>query len=144
MALTTNEADHPDVLLAPANRTMSHTIVDVNPRPGQDRPVLLTGAAAVFASLRNLFMCPEGGRSRIFQEDYYSGIYFLLQEPFDGITAQKLSAAVYDAIRIWEPRVTVNASDVIVVPDAPSQSYMVTVHIRMGGSTYSNTYSLSP
>lgn len=142
MSITNNELSHPEVLLPPSNRVSSHAYVDVNPRTGFGAPVLLAGAAAVFASIRNLFMCPQGGRARIFQEDYFSGVYNLLQEPFDSITAQQLSVAIYDALRLWEPRITIYSSDVYVRTISASLTYAATITIRMNGRPYTETFNL--
>lgn len=142
MALTSNEADHPQVLIARNARASVATYVDVNPNVGPGVPILLTNAAAVFASIRNLFLCPAGGRGRIFQEDYWSGVYSLLQEPFDGITANALSIAIFQALRVWEKRVTVRSSDVGVVAVPSLPGYQVTLTITVNGKAETQTFNL--
>lgn len=115
-------------ILNPGLNTSSATYVDVNPAfdPHTSPAILLTDTyAVVHGSLANLFACPKGGRSRIFQEDYWSGLYYLLQEPFDGQTANLISLATKQAISSWEPRIG-NVS-VTVTPDISIPGYVIAV-----------------
>ena len=135
MSISDNAMSIPAALLNTNQLKQNAIYADVNPLPGPGFPEILYNAAAVFASIRNLFLCPQGGRSRIFQEDYFSGLYDLLYEPFDGVTAQQISVALYQALRKWEPRITINPSDIAVVPDAGTQSYLVAMQITVGGQS---------
>ena len=133
MSVTDNSLSIPASLLN-VNQIRSNAIyADVSPVPVPGQSEILYNAAAVFASIRNLFLCPKGGRSRIFQEDYFSGLYDLLQEPFDPVTAQQLSVALYQALRKWEPRVTVNPGDLNIQADSTLPGYRVSLVITVNG-----------
>ena len=122
------------------------TYIDINPTfDPHTSPslILLDTYAIVHGSLSNLFSCAQGGRSRIFQEDYWSGIYQLLQEPFDAQTANLISMASLTAVRNWEPRIT-NVS-IHVVADTSVPGYIVTVRGELIASAlqqFSSSYSL--
>jgi phage baseplate assembly protein W len=137
----------PSDVLHPGLDTGQATYVDVNPTydPQTSPAILLTDTyAIVYGSLANLFACPQGGRSRIFQEDYWSGLYQLLQEPFDGQTANLLSLACKQAIDAWEPRI-VNVV-VNVTPDITIPGYLVGVTgdlIAAPKQKFSASYALS-
>lgn len=139
---TLSTAPAPEVLIQ-RNRARSEAIyIDVNPVPEPGNPVILYDAAAVFASLRNLFLCPAGGRSRIFQEDYFSGLYDLLQEPMDQITAEQINLSLYQAVKKWEPRVRLNPSDIIVDVNSYLPGYTITVVITILGKRTQNSFSV--
>lgn len=119
----------PNDVLNPGLNTNNATYVDVNPTfdPNTSPAILLTDTyAIVHGSLSNLFACPKGGRSRIFQEDYWSGLYQLLQEPFDDQTANLISMATKQAISAWEPRIG-NVS-VVITPDITIPGYIIAVY----------------
>lgn len=136
----------PGEVLHPGLNSGKATFVDVN--PGFDPKtspshLLLDVYAVLYGSLANLIVTPPGGRSRIFQEDYFSGVTGLLQEPFDGTTAQLISMTVATAIRIWEPRlvnVTVNVS---TVTSPPGYFIQVTGNlVGLDNSTFSASYAV--
>lgn len=135
MSISDNSMSIPDALLNRSRIRSNAIYADVNPVPSVGQPEILYDAAAVFAAIRNLFLCPKGGRSRIFSPDYFSGLYDLLQEPFDPITAQQLSVALYQALRKWEPRVTVNPGDLQVSTDSALPGYTVTLTLTVNGQT---------
>lgn len=142
MAISSNQDSIPSILLRPGLSGSQAVYIDVNPAAGGENPVLLYNAAAVFASLRNLFMCVQGSRGRIFQEDYFSGVYELLQEPLDDVTASSLSIAIFQAVRKWEPRVTIRSSDIVVVTNYGLPGYEVTVTLTINGVVSKETYDL--
>lgn len=107
------------------------TFVDVNPSSRSLKGLLLYDKDAVVASLRNLFRCPIGNRGRIFQPEYGSGLYELLQEPVDPTTAATVRANLIDAIRKWEPRI--DTQNINVQPNYRLPGYEVSVLYRVRG-----------
>lgn len=142
MPLVPGTTAAPDTLIEVPRVKSSARFVDVNPRPSLGGGILLFDAAAIFASIGNLMLCPPGARGRIFQEDYFSGVYYLLQEPFDEATAAQLSIAIHQAFIIWEPRLNVTPSDIYVerVPTAPG--YRVFIQLRINGNVHTNAFLL--
>jgi phage baseplate assembly protein W len=99
----------PNDILNSGLNTNNATYVDINPTfdVNMSPAVLLTDTyAIVYGSIANLLACPPGGRGRIFQEDYWSSLYQLLQEPFDSQTSNFIELAVQQVISTWEPRIT--------------------------------------
>lgn len=139
---TLNSAPLPDVLINKSQVRSESIYADVNPVPNEGTPILVYDATAVFAALRNLFLCPIGGRARIFQEDYGSGLYDLLQEPFDDITANQISSVLFQAIRKWEPRVRIDPSDIKVVADSSLPGYVLQITITVRGKRSFNTFKV--
>lgn len=142
MAISDNADGAPLTLLTKDVLRTTAEYIDVNPVPQKGARELLYGAAAVFASIRNLFLCPRGGRSRIYQEDYFSGLYDLLHEPLDTITAKLIETALYQALRLWEPRVTINPSDLVVIVDSSLPGYQVVMKIVVHGQTQQGTFGV--
>lgn len=144
--LNTQETLFPNDILNVGLNTQNATYVDVNPTfdPNTSPAILLTDTyAIVHGSLANLFACPKGGRSRIFQEDYWSGLYQLLHEPFDGETANLISIATKQAINSWEPRID-NVS-VNVTPDVSIPGYVISVYGQLVSTPqqqFSSSYSI--
>lgn len=58
-------------------------------------------------SIRDILTTPVG--SRVMRRDYGSNIPDLIDQPMNGATLLRLSAAAYVAIRRWEPRVSLSA-----------------------------------
>ena len=128
MTTTNRDILVPNDILNSGLNTANATYVDINPSfdVNTSPAVLLTDTyAIVYSSLSNLFSCPRGGRSKIFQEDYWSGLYQLLQEPFDGETGNLISMAVNQSIRSWEPRIS-NVS-VSVTLDSSIPGFIISV-----------------
>lgn len=132
----------PDMLISRVPKRSQAIYIDVNPVPKAGTPILLHDAAAVFASIRNLLLCPRGGRSRIFQEDYFSGLYDLLQEPLDSRTATEISIFIYQAMKTWEPRVAINPSDVSVEANNSLPGYLITISIVVLGNRRTHTFKM--
>lgn len=105
--------------LAPVNIQTSNVVwLDVNSRLTQNgRPDLLPNIRALMNSLFNLFQCPIGARGPIFEPEYGSILYSMLQEPLDLISANKIKAGVIQAIQRWEPRIEVDIMNTFVIPD---------------------------
>lgn len=142
MAITSNELSIPEVLLAPSARRQVATYIDVNPTPSAGKSDLLFDGAAVFVGIRNLLLCPPGGRSRIFNPEFFSGVYHLLQEPFDEQTAAALRLAVIQGIQRWETRVTLNPSACNVVADENEGGYRVSLSLVINGNAVAGEFLL--
>ena len=147
MTTETNSAYiSPHQVLHKALELSSATYVDINPSfdPETSPAHLLTDSyAVVYGSLANLIVTPKGGRSRIFQGDYFSGVLSLMQEPLDSSTATLLSMTLTTAILRWEPRV--QGVVVQVTPDFDLPGYTVSVSGQLVGLSnhdFSATYSL--
>lgn len=88
-------------------------------------PDRLPDYLAIANSLYNLFNCPIGARSRIFQPDYGSLLYQFLQEPADDVTANKINLCFIQAITRWEPRIVLDMSQTNVTADQSLPGYDV-------------------
>ena len=113
-----------------------NTLFTINGQPDRLPDVL-----AVQNSLYNLFNCPIGARSRIFQPDYGSMWYQFLQEPLDQSTANKMQIAMIQAIARWEPRITVDFSNSFVTPDLTLPGYQVRIAFSLNLNLNANNSS---
>lgn len=142
MALVSNADSIPEALIQVKAQGSQAIYLDVNPVPGPGKSELLLDAAAVFASIRNLLLCPPGARGRIFQPDYFSGVYYLLQEPMDDVTANQISSSLYQALQRWEPRVRLSPSDIQVVVNNRLPGYLVQITITILGKTKTSVINI--
>lgn len=93
------------------------TWVDVNSRHGQTSlPDLLPDNYAIANSIRNLLLCPIGGRGCLFQPNYGASIMDWLQEPMDALTAQFMWIDIIQQIPKWEPRFALDIDQCSVSP----------------------------
>jgi phage baseplate assembly protein W len=116
-----------DDFLAPTDIQTSNIVwLDVNSRLTQNgRPDLLPNIRALMNSLFNLFQCPIGARGPIFEPEYGSVLFSMLQEPLDLISANKIKAGVIQAIQRWEPRIEVDMANTWVRPDYNRNGFIV-------------------
>lgn len=116
-----------DDFLAPTDIQTSNIVwLDVNSRLTQNgRPDLLPNIRALMNSLFNLFQCPIGARGPIFEPEYGSILFSMLQEPLDLISAAKIKAGVIQAIQRWEPRIEVDMANTWVRPDYNRNGFIV-------------------
>lgn len=119
--------------LAPAATQITNVVwLDVNSRLAQNgRPDLLPNVRALVNSLFNLFQCPIGARGPIFEPEYGSILYNMLQEPLDLISANKIKAGVIQAIQRWEPRIEVDMMNSWVRPDYTNNAFRVRLVFRL-------------
>ena len=110
------------------------TWIDINTQFGvnglPDR--LPDGQAIQLSSLFNLFNCPIGARSRIFQPEYGCLLYQFLQEPLDQTTANNMQIALIQAIARWEPRINLDQSNSYIRPDLTLPGYVVRLAFSLG------------
>jgi phage baseplate assembly protein W len=100
-----------------------NTLVSIDPLP--DR--LPDQLSITNSSLRNLFNCPIGARGKIFQPEYGSEWYQMLEEPIDDLTAAKMVIVMIQAIARWEPRIVLDYSQSFVKADLNLPGYYVRV-----------------
>jgi phage baseplate assembly protein W len=119
----------------PQIQTANVVWLDVNTRAGVNgRPDLLPNVYAINNSLFNLFRCPIGARGPIGQPEYGTGLMYILHEPLDYLTSNKIKIVLIQAIQRWEPRIEVDLLRTTVVPDVVRAAFQVTVHYRIVGS----------
>ncbi len=139
---TSNALDIPDVLLRPSHQRSAATYIDVNPSPDEGKPDLLFDGAAVLVGIRNLILSPRGCRSRIFNEDFFSGVYELLHEPLDETTAAQVNLSLYQSLKRWEPRITLYPADCTTTTDATAPGFLVRLSFTIGERTVSGEFLL--
>jgi phage baseplate assembly protein W len=122
-----------DEFLAPVGSQITNVVwLDVNSKLSQNgRPDLLPNIRALMNSLFNLFQCPIGARGPIFEPEYGSILYSMLQEPLDLISANKIKAGVIQAIQRWEPRIEVDIMNTFVVPDYSFNAFRVRLVFKL-------------
>lgn len=82
--------------------------------------------------------------TRVFRRGFGSYIYDLLFDPMDSATVTRIRREIIDAIERWEPRISLEKTEVI--PDYPEQQYFVELEYRipaLGNKTSSVTFNLS-
>jgi phage baseplate assembly protein W len=98
--------------------------LDVNGQYGINlKPELLADQTAINGALVNLLSCPVG--TRPFLRQYGSNIMHLLQEPVDTIGAESVKQNILQAIRRWEPRISLDYGNTIVQPLSDGSGYLV-------------------
>lgn len=87
----------------------------------------LQDSVAVRRSVRNLVLTSFG--QRVDAPDIGSGIYYLLFEPANAVTAQRISAEIESCIRNFEPRITAVA--VMVEPQQDKNMFKVNINFQI-------------
>lgn len=75
----------------------------------------LDGLAHVRQSIADILTTPIG--SRVMRRDYGSDLFRLIDSPINEATLVRIYAATGDAIRKWEPRVSVEQINARALPD---------------------------
>ncbi len=91
--------------------------------------------AVVNSSLYNLFNCQPGERGRTFQPEYGSRWRQFIHEPICDATAAKMEIFMVEAIRRWEPRITIDPTYTSITPDTSIPGYVVRIAFTMPGLT---------
>jgi phage baseplate assembly protein W len=121
-------------MAAPQLRTIGVSWLDVNTLIGENgKPDLLPEVYAINNSLYNLFRCHIGGRGPIFQPEYGTGLMYLIHEPLDNITANKLRIVLIQAIQRWEQRITLDMTRTRIVPDRNRNAFDVLIAYTIVG-----------
>ncbi len=122
--------------------------VDINSRfTVNNLPDRLPDAQAVISSsLFNLFNCAPGERSRIFQPEYGSIWRQFIHEPITDHTASKMQIFMIDAIRKWEPRITLDMKNTWIIADTSIPGFVVRIAFSIPGlsAPQSVAFSVSP
>jgi phage baseplate assembly protein W len=119
-------ADADDFLAPPDFRITRVVWLDVNTGLAQNgRSDLLPNIRALVNSLFNLFQCPIGARGPIFEPEYGSILYYMLHEPMDLISANKIKAGLIQAVQRWEPRVEILINETHVFPVVSINAFKV-------------------
>lgn len=84
-------------------------------------PPLITNKDAIFYSLYNLLTTVKGERLNLVT--YGVDLPTYLFEQIDSKTSNELRFAIVDAVKMWEPRVTVNTQQTTVEPLPDDNSY---------------------
>jgi phage baseplate assembly protein W len=109
--------------------------LDVNTRIGLNgRADLVSDIQAVNNSLYNLFRCPIGARGPIGQPEYGTSLIWILHEPLDFITANKIKIVIIQAIQRWEPRVVLDMKNTSVTPVIATMSFQAAVHYTLSAT----------
>jgi phage baseplate assembly protein W len=131
--------DIPDALIYSRRLQSVATYIDANPVAKLDVPDLVYDQDAILAAIRNLLMCPIGGRGRIFNPRFGSLLYSLLQEPYDSLTAHQIEQATLQAITTWEPRVEVRMCNVVTDDNLPGYVINLQLSIIATGKVFSGS-----
>ena len=109
------------------------TWVDVNSRFTLDRlPDRVSDDLAIaHSSLYNLFNCVPGERARTFQPEYGSRWRQFIHEPIGDMTAAKMQLFMFESIRRWEPRITVDLQDSSIEANFNLPGYVVRLAFYM-------------
>lgn len=122
--------------------TAAPIYVDVNTLFGINaRPELLNNVAAINNSLYNLMSCPIGQRP--FLRAYGSRLPFLLQEPADEITASEIRLDLYQSIRRWEPRITLDSQNSSVALLPTKDGFAVELFYTINNLNVSGKFSVT-
>lgn len=113
---------------------------DVNSRIGLvGKPDLLTNVGAINNSLYNLFRTPIGARGPIGQPEYGTNLPFILHEPLDYITANKIKIVIIQAIQRWEPRIYVDMKSTSVDIDRNNNAFKAVVRYTIVANNETGT-----
>lgn len=87
--------------------------------------------AAVYQSITNILATPKG--SRFFNPEFGSDLGEILFEPMDDDTVMIFENSVTEAIRRWDPRVSILFDKTGVVQDPDSNVLSVRVAFKVAG-----------
>jgi phage baseplate assembly protein W len=109
--------------------------IDVNSQISiNNLPDRVPDAIAIWnSSLFNLFNCYPGQRARTFQPRYGSFWLQFLQEPIGPATAAKMQIFMIQAIKEWEPRISLDMNNTSITADTMIPGYVVRIAFSMPG-----------
>jgi phage baseplate assembly protein W len=94
---------------------------------------------AIFGSLKNLFIYSPG--QRILNPPYGLNFNSVLYEPMNNKTADAIGMLIFNGIKKWEPRVTVQ--DVQIDPDIDNHTYYITITFTVNGLGQNRTFQFT-
>ena len=128
-------------LLSPKQKAYS---IDVCGSPYKNGNAdLLYDADSIEQSLRNLTVGYIGCKSRIFNQTFGSQTYDFIGEPLDDRTAAAIRTSLLQSIGKWEPRVSVTASNLTVIPKISVPGYLVVISYVVLATSSSETTSFN-
>ena len=83
---------------------------------------------AIKSSMRNIMQTMQGSRRML--PNFAKGVYELLFEPMDEITANFIGEGVLDALQRWESRIIINNIDIIPYYDQGYYEIKVTFKLK--------------
>ena len=99
---------------------------DINPRFGvKSGDILDQGVEAINSSIENIL--GTGFGERVFLPQFGSRIKSLLFENVNDSTAQEIFNVLTDAIKDWEPRISISFEESYIVPDIDNNSYQISL-----------------
>ena len=120
------------------NHTYSDLDLRFTPNLSTGDVALRYDAQAVISSVRNLLNTNKYDRK--FQPDVSSGLNALLVEPVTNITATLIENEVVRVITNYEPRVTINALNVVATPG--KNQFNVALSMYIGNDTQPTSINL--
>lgn len=121
-----------------------YTWSDVNTQVGQDGlSDLVYDYDSINNSIFNILGCPLGSRG--WHPTFGSLLPFLIWEPVDATTALALKQSTIDAIKTWEPRVTLvpGKSSVTPMPEGTGYSVILTYQINLTNAINAISFNIS-
>lgn len=117
---------------------------DINPFYNADSNSALSvsGLQAIKSAISFLVTSHIGSRSRTFNIEWGSDLIDFINEPMDSTTALVIRSSIVNALDKWEPRVTVNASDIDVTPYPSINGYKVRISFKIVGSDSTETMTM--
>ena len=113
---------------------------DVNSVTSTNRPDVVD-VDAIAQAVRNLVSTRTGERP--FQPEYGINIADFLFELMDDAAALQLLTEIFDAVRIFEPRVIIDTQRSEVVPDPDTHTFEVTIYFDIIGLDNENQFEVT-
>lgn len=127
-----------------SNQSTTASFYDINPFYNVDSNLSLSvsGTQALKSAIGLLLTSPIGSRSRTFNSTWGSDLLNFINEPIDDMTAMLIRSSIIGALDKWEPRITVNASDVVVTPYPSARGYKVRITFKVVGADSTESLAL--
>ena len=106
--------------------------------PGKADVSLSYNEQAVIRSIKNLLLTSKF--DRLFQPDIDSSLNSLLFEPVNPITASILQDEIIRVVNNYEPRVTIDAVNVVAFPD--NNYFTATLSVFIGNNTSPTNFNI--
>ena len=122
----------------------SSEFYDINPfyNANSNSALSVSGLQAIKSAISFLVTSHIGSRSRTFNTEWGSDLIDYINEPMDSTTALVIRSSIVNALDKWEPRITVNASDIEVTPYASINGYKVLISFKVVGADSTETMTM--
>ena len=104
---------------------------DLNKNPVANASSLAYNMEAIKQSLDNLFSTPYGHRS--FQPTYGNTFWEILGELMTDDTVDLMYQKVIESVSLHEPRVNIDRSNSVVIPEYEQNAYFITLVFTISG-----------